>query len=160
LYQEEDFVAAVQEITKRRGVDVVYDSVGQATFMKSLDRLRPMGTMVSFGQSSGTVEPINVGLLGAKGSLFLTRPSLMHYTAARNNLIAHAKDLFEVVMSGAVRMNILQEYAFKNAAQAHGDLEGRKTSGSTILLPYFFSGNLSMRPVHIRLRIFPIMLTY
>jgi NADPH2:quinone reductase len=135
LYQEEDFVAAVQEITKRRGVDVVYDSVGQATFMKSLDCLRPMGTMVSFGQSSGPVEPINVGLLGAKGSLFLTRPSLMHYTAARNDLIAHAKDLFEVVMSGAVRMNILQEYALKNAAQAHRDLEGRKTSGSTILLP-------------------------
>jgi NADPH2:quinone reductase len=135
LYQEDDFVAAVQEITKKRGVDVVYDSVGQATFMKSLDCLRPMGTMVSFGQSSGPVEPINVGLLGAKGSLFLTRPSLMHYTAARNDLIAHAKDLFEMVMSGAVRMNILQEYALKNAAQAHRDLEDRKTSGSAVLLP-------------------------
>lgn len=135
LYQEEDFAAAVQDITKGRGVDVVYDSVGQATFMKSLDCLRPMGTMVSFGQSSGPVEPINVGLLGAKGSLFLTRPSLMHYTAAREDLVAHAQDLFEVVMSGAVRMHILQEYALKDAAQGHKDLEARKTSGSTILLP-------------------------
>jgi NADPH2:quinone reductase len=135
LYQEEDFAAAVQEITKGRGVDVVYDSVGQSTFMKSLDCLRPMGTMVSFGQSSGPVDPINVGLLGAKGSLFLTRPSLMNYTAARDDLVAHARDLFEVVMSGAVRMQILQEYALKDAAHAHRDLEARKTSGSTILLP-------------------------
>ena len=135
LYQEEDFAAAVREITKGRGVDVVYDSVGQATFMTSLDCLRPMGTMVSFGQSSGPVEPINVGLLGAKGSLFLTRPSLMNYTAAREDLVAHAQDLFDVVMSGAVTMHILQEYALKDAAQAHRDLEARKTSGSTILLP-------------------------
>jgi NADPH:quinone reductase len=135
LYQEEDFATAVQEITKGRGVDVVYDSVGQVTFTKSLDCLRPMGTMVSFGQSSGPVEPINIGLLGAKGSLFLTRPSLMHYTAAREELVAHAQDLFEVVLSGAVRMHILQEYALKEAAQAHRDLEARKTSGSTILLP-------------------------
>jgi NADPH2:quinone reductase len=135
LYQEEDFSTAVQEITKGRGVDVVYDSVGQVTFTKSLDCLRPMGTMVSFGQSSGPVEPINIGLLGAKGSLFLTRPSLMHYTAAREELVAHAQDLFEVVLSGAVRMHILQEYALKEAAQAHRDLEARKTSGSTILLP-------------------------
>jgi NADPH:quinone reductase len=134
LYQEEDFATAVQEITKGRGVDVVYDSVGQVTFMKSLDCLRPLGTMVSFGQSSGPVEPINVGLLGAKGSLFLTRPSLMHYTAARKELVAHAQDLFEMVLSGAVRMHILQEYALKEAAQAHRDLEARKTSGSTILL--------------------------
>jgi NADPH:quinone reductase len=135
FYQEEDFATAVQDITKGRGVDVVYDSVGQVTFMKSLDCLRPMGTMVSFGQSSGPVEQINVGLLGVKGSLFLTRPSLMHYTAAREDLVAHAQDLFEVVLSGAVRMHILQEYALKEAAQAHRDLEARKTSGSTILLP-------------------------
>jgi NADPH2:quinone reductase len=135
LYQEEDFVAAVQKITSGRGVDVVYDSVGQATFMKSLGCLRPMGTMVSFGQSSGPVEPLNVGLLGAKGSLFLTRPSLMHYTAARDDLIAHAQDLFEVIISGAVKIDILQEYALKDAAQAHKDLEARKTSGSTVLLP-------------------------
>jgi NADPH2:quinone reductase len=91
--------------------------------------------MVSFGQSSGPVEPLNVGLLGAKGSLFLTRPSLMHYTAARDDLIAHAQDLFEVIISGAVKIDILQEYALKDAAQAHKDLEARKTSGSTVLLP-------------------------
>ena len=135
LYQEEDFVAKVAQITQGRGVDVVYDSVGQATFMQSLDCLRPMGTMVSFGQSSGPVEPINVGLLGAKGSLFLTRPSLMHYTAGRENLLAHAQDLFTVVLSGAVTIHILQEYALKDAAQAHRDLEARKTCGSTVLLP-------------------------
>ncbi len=135
LYQEEDFVTSVKEITKGQGVDVVYDSVGQATFLKSLDCLRPMGTLVSFGQSSGPVEPFNIGLLGAKGSLFLTRPSLMQYTAKREDLLAHAEDLFEVVVSGAVRINIMQEYALKDAAQAHRDLEERKTKGSTILLP-------------------------
>jgi len=135
LYQEEDFVAKVADITKGRGVDVVYDSVGQATFMQSLDCLRPMGTMVSFGQSSGPVEPFNIGLLGAKGSIFLTRPSLMHYTAAREDLVAHARDLFAVVLSGAVKIHILQEYALKDAAQAHRDLEARRTSGSTVLLP-------------------------
>lgn len=135
LYQEDDFETAVKEITKGQGVDVVYDSVGQATFLKSLDCLRPLGTMVSFGQSSGPVEPFNIGLLGAKGSLFLTRPSLMQYTAKREDLIAHAQDLFEVVTSGAVKINIMQKYALKDAAQAHKDLEARKTSGSTILLP-------------------------
>lgn len=135
LYQEEDFVAAVHDITKGRGVDAVYDSVGQATFLKSLDCLRPMGTMVSFGQSSGPVEPIDVGLLGAKGSLFLTRPSLMHYTAARDDLVAHAQDLFEVVMSGAVTIRIHKKYALQDTALAHKDLEARKTFGSTILLP-------------------------
>jgi NADPH2:quinone reductase len=135
LYREEDFAAAVKEITREQGVDVVYDSVGQATFMKSLDCLRPLGTMVSFGQSSGPVQPLDIGLLGAKGSLFLTRPSLMHYTANRADLVAHAQDLFAVVTSGAVRINIMQEYALKDAARAHRDLEARKTTGSTVLLP-------------------------
>lgn len=135
LYQEDDFVTAVQDITKGQGVDAVYDSVGQATFLKSLDCLRPLGVMVSFGQSSGPVEPFNLGLLAAKGSLFLTRPSLMQYTAKREDLIAHARDLFDVVLSGSVKMNIMQEYALKDAAQAHKDLEGRKTSGSSVLLP-------------------------
>jgi len=135
LYQEEDFVAAVGEITKGQGVDAVYDSVGQATFMKSLDCLRPLGTMVTFGQSSGSVQPFDISLLAAKGSLFLTRPSLMQYTARREDLLAHAQDLFEVVMSGAVKINITQEYALKDAAQAHRDLEARKTTGSVILLP-------------------------
>ncbi len=135
LYREEDFAAAVKEITKGRGVDVVYDSVGEATFIKSLDCLRPLGTMVSFGQSSGPIRSFDIGLLGAKGSLFLTRPSLMQYTAKREDLIAHARDLFDVVSSGAVKINIMREYALKEAAQAHRDLESRKTTGSTIFLP-------------------------
>jgi NADPH2:quinone reductase len=135
LYREEDFTGVVKDLTGGQGVDVVYDSVGQATFMQSLDCLRPMGTMVSFGQSSGPVKQFNISLLGAKGSLFLTRPSLMQYTAKREDLIAHAQDLFEVVMSGAVKMHIMQEYALKDAAKAHQDLEGRKTTGSSVLLP-------------------------
>ncbi len=135
LYREEDFEAAVRAITKGRGVDVVYDSVGQATFMKSLGCLRPMGVMVSFGQSSGPVPLFDPGVLAAKGSLFLTRPSLMHYTAKREDLLAHAHDLFAVMTSGAVKANIRQEYTLKDAARAHRDLEGRKTTGSSILLP-------------------------
>lgn len=135
LYRDEDFAAAVKEITGGRGVDVVYDSVGKETFLKSLDCLRPMGTMVSFGQSSGPVAAFDPGLLAAHGSLFLTRPSLMHYTAKREDLLVHAQDLFAVMTSGAVRANIRQEYALKDAARAHRDLEARKTTGSTILLP-------------------------
>ncbi|MFH1152494.1 MAG: quinone oxidoreductase [Pseudomonadota bacterium] len=135
LYDRDDFVAVVRELTRGQGVDVVYDSVGQATFMKSLDCLRPLGTMVSFGQASGAVEPINIGVLAAKGSLFLTRPSLMTYTAKREDLLAHARDLFDVVTRGAVTINVLQEYALKDAAQAHMDLEARKTKGSSILIP-------------------------
>ncbi len=132
-YQEEDFVERVQTITAGRGVDVVYDSVGQATFMRSLDCLRPMGMLVSFGQSSGPVGPIDPGLLAAKGSLFLTRPSLMTYTAAREDLLTHAADLFEVVQQGAVRVDIRQTYPLKDAAEAHRDLEARKTTGATVL---------------------------
>lgn len=135
LYREEDFVEAVGSITAGRGVDVVYDSVGKSTFMKSLDCLRPMGSMVSFGQSSGSVEAFDPGILAGKGSLFLTRPSLMHYTAKRQDLLAHAGDLFEVVLSGAVTIAVGQEYALKDAAQAHRDLEERKTTASTVLLP-------------------------
>lgn len=135
LYRTDDFVSAVKDITGGRGVDVVYDSVGKTTFMKSLDCLRPMGTMVSFGQSSGAIEPFDISALGAKGSLFLTRPSLMHYTQSRKDLLAHARDLFDVVLSGGVRTRVLQEYSLKDAAQAQRDLEGRKTSGSTILIP-------------------------
>jgi NADPH2:quinone reductase len=135
LYREEDFEAAVKEITKGQGVDAVYDSVGKTTFMKSLDCLRPLGTMVSFGQSSGPVEKFDIGLLAAKGSLFLTRPSLMQYTAKREDLLAHAHDLFDVVLSGAVKIKAGQEYALKDAAQAHRDLEERKTTGSTVFLP-------------------------
>ncbi|BBO89804.1 quinone oxidoreductase family protein [Desulfosarcina ovata] len=135
LYAETDFVAAVKEITDGQGVDVVYDGVGQATFMQSLDCLRPMGTMVSFGQSSGAIAPLDVGLLSAKGSLFLTRPSLMAYTAKRDDLLAHARDLFDVVTAGAVKIAIGQTYPLEAAAQAHQDLESRKTTGSTVLIP-------------------------
>jgi len=135
LYQQEDIVACVKEITNGKGVDVVYDSVGQATFMKSLDCLRPMGMMVSFGQSSGPVPTFDLGLLAAKGSLFLTRPSLMAYTAQRDDLLNHARDLFDVVAKGAVKIEIRQSYALSEAAQAHRDLEARKTTGSTVLIP-------------------------
>jgi NADPH2:quinone reductase len=135
LYRDEDFVSRVKEITQGRGVDVVYDSVGQSTFMKSLDCLRPMGMMVSFGQSSGPIPPIDTGILAAKGSLFLTRPSLMTYTAIREDLLAHARDLFKVVEKAAVKIEIRQTYPLAEAARAHRDLEDRKTTGSTVLIP-------------------------
>jgi len=135
LYEREDVAARVREMTDGSGVNVVYDSVGRATFMQSLDCLRPLGTLVSFGQSSGSVPPFDLSLLGSKGSLFLTRPSLMTYTADRKDLLAHANDLFDVVTRGAVRIDIRQRYPLSEAARAHGDLENRRTSGSTILLP-------------------------
>jgi NADPH2:quinone reductase len=134
LYREEDFVPGVREFTQGRGVDAVYDSVGQATFLKSLDCLRPMGTMVSFGQSSGSVEPFSPSLLASKGSLFLTRPSLMEYTRKRDDLLAHARDLFEVLEKGTVKARINQEYPLREVAKAHADLESRRTSGCTVLL--------------------------
>ncbi|MFZ0484549.1 MAG: quinone oxidoreductase [Desulfobacterales bacterium] len=135
LYRDEDFVSRVKEITKEKGVDVVYDSVGQSTFMKSLDCLRPMGMMVSFGQSSGPIPPIDTGILAAKGSLFLTRPSLMVYTASREDLLAHALDLFDVVEKGAVKIEVRQTYPLAEASRAHRELEDRKTTGSTLLIP-------------------------
>ncbi len=135
LYREEDFPARVKQITGGEGVDVVYDSVGQATFMKSLDCLKPMGMMVSFGQSSGFVPPFDLSILSAKGSLFLTRPTLMNYTEKRKDLLAHARDLFKVVTSGAVKIEINQTYPLAEAARAHRDVEARKTTGSTILIP-------------------------
>jgi len=134
LYRTEDFASRIKEITDGRGVDVVYDSVGRSTFMKSLDCLRPKGLMVSFGQSSGAVPAFDLGILGAKGSLFLTRPSLMTYTAQREDLLAHAEDLFRVVQAGIVTIEIGRTYPLSEAAQAHRDLEGRKTTGSSILL--------------------------
>ena len=135
VYTEEDFAAHTREITDGAGVDVVYDSVGQATFMQSLDCLRPMGMMVSFGQSSGPVPPVDLGILAAKGSLFLTRPSLMTYTADRKDLLENAEDLFAVVANGAVRIEVNQTYPLAEAARAHQDLEARKTTGSTVLIP-------------------------
>lgn len=134
LYRSEDVAVKVRELTDGRGVDVVYDSVGQATFMASLDSLRPMGTLVSFGQSSGSVEPFSPSLLAAKGSLFLTRPSLMHYTAQRADLLAHARDLFDVVRAGIVQVQVNQTFPLEQAAEAHRTLESRRTTGSTVLL--------------------------
>lgn len=135
VYSREDFVARTREITNGRGVDVVYDSVGKATFLKSLDCLRPLGMMVSFGQSSGKMDPIEVGLLAQKGCLFLTRPNLAAYTTSREDLVATAQDLFDVVQSGKVRIGVGRSFALKDAAEAHRVLEARQTTGSTVLLP-------------------------
>jgi len=135
LYKEADFASEAASITSGRGVNVVYDSVGKDTFMKSLDCLRPMGTLVSFGQSSGSVPPLDIGLLAQKGSLFLTRPSLMTYTEKREDLEAHARDLFEVLQNGAVKIEISQTFPLKEAAEAHRALESRKTTGSCLLMP-------------------------
>ncbi len=135
VYTRENFVERVREITNGQGVAAVYDSVGQATFMGSLDCLRPLGIMVSFGNASGPVLPFDPGLLAAKGSLFLTRPTLMTYTAQRADLLASAAELFDVVQGGAVKIEVRQTYPLADAAQAHRDLEARKTTGSTVLLP-------------------------
>jgi len=133
IYTREDFVARVKEITRDQKLPVVYDSVGKDTFMKSVDCLKPRGLMVSFGQSSGPIGPVDLGIFGQKGSLFFTRPTLNTYAAARSDLLAMAKDLFGVVLSGAVKIEINQTYLLKEAAQAHRDLESRKTVGSTVL---------------------------
>jgi len=135
LYREEDFVARTHELTGGEGVAVVYDSIGRDTFLKSLDCLRPLGMLVSFGQSSGPISTFDPGLRAAKGSLFLPRPSLMTYTARREDLLASAGELFAMVESQAVRIEINQTYPLQEAAQAHRDLEGRRTTGSTVLLP-------------------------
>ena len=135
VYSRENFAERVREITGGQGVAVVYDSVGQATFMGSLDCLRPLGTMVSFGNASGPVPPFEPGILAAKGSLFLTRPTLMTYTAKRADLVASAAELFEVVGNGVVKIEVRQTYPLAETAQAHRDLEARQTTGSTVLLP-------------------------
>jgi NADPH2:quinone reductase len=132
IYTREDFVARVTELTKGEKLPVVYDSVGKDTFMKSLDCLRPTGLMVSFGQASGSVGPIDLGIFGAKGSLFFTRPTLNTYAAKRSDMLAMAKDLFDAVTSGAVKIEVNQTYPLKEAAQAHRDLQSRKTTGSTV----------------------------
>lgn len=134
-YTRQDFVAEVKAITAGEGVPVVYDSVGNDTFDGSLDCLKPLGMMVTFGNASGPVPAVEPGTLTHKGSLFLTRPSLFHYIARREDLLAAADELFEVVRSGAVKIAVNQEYALIDVAQAHRDLEARKTTGSTVLLP-------------------------
>ena len=132
-YSSEDFVAKVKDITNGRGVDVVYDSVGKSTFEKSLQCLRKYGLMVSFGNASGKVPPLDLAVL--QGHLFITRPSLMPYTATRPELEQTAGELVKMVSSGKVKIKIDQTYALADVAQAHRDLEARKTTGSTILLP-------------------------
>jgi NADPH2:quinone reductase len=134
-YSKEDVVAQVKEITKGKGVPVVYDGVGKDTWETSLNCLSPRGLMVSFGNASGAVPPFAPGVLGAKGSLFLTRPSLGSYTATRKDLEECAKALFKVVKSGKVKIQIDQTYKLEDAAQAHRDLESRKTTGQTVLVP-------------------------
>lgn len=134
-YARENFVERVKAITGGRGVPVVYDSVGKDTFAGSLDCLEPLGMFVSFGNASGAIPPFEPGILAAKGSLYFTRPTLMTYTARREDLLLSANRLFEVVLSGKVKIEIEQRYPLAEAAQAHRDLEGRKTTGSTVLLP-------------------------
>ena len=134
IYTRENFVERVKEITNGAGVPVVYDSVGNDTFLESLDCLQPRGLMVSFGNASGAVKPFSPHVLAAKGSLFLTRPTLATHIRTRAELEATTADLFDVVASGAVMIEVNQTYALKDAVQAHQDLEGRRTTGSTVLL--------------------------
>ena len=135
LYTQTDFLAEVKRITDGRGVDVVYDSVGATTFDKSLDCLRPRGYMVLFGQSSGPVAPVNAGILATKGSLFLTRPSLLHYTLTRTELLERANDLFNWTAAGKLKLRIERSYPLRDAAEAQRQLEARQTTGKVILIP-------------------------
>jgi NADPH:quinone reductase len=134
-YRKEDVAKRVRELTGGKGVPVVYDSVGKDTFQGSLDSLAPRGMLVSFGNASGPVPAFEPAILAAKGSLFLTRPSLIHYTTTRADLLESANALFDVVTKGAVKIEVNQTHPLRDAAKAHRDLEARKTTGSTILLP-------------------------
>jgi NADPH2:quinone reductase len=135
LYRDEDFVARVKDITGGKLCDVVYDGIGKTTFPASLDCIRPLGMFVSFGSASGPISAFDINLLQFKGSLFATRPTLNTYGAKRADLLAMAEDLFAVVGSGAVKIPVNQKYPLKDAAKAHRDLEGRETTGSSILIP-------------------------
>jgi NADPH2:quinone reductase len=135
LYRDEDFSARVREITKGKLCDVVYDGVGKATFPASLDCLRPLGMFVSFGSASGQIEAFNIGLLSAKGSLFATRPSLHTYAHERADLLKMARELFRAVSSGAVQPPVPRTLPLDQVVEAHRALEGRETTGSTVLLP-------------------------
>ena len=134
-YNTENFVERVRDITGGKGVDVVYDSVGKDTFPMSLDCIKPRGMWVSFGQSSGSIEPFNLAILSQKGSLFTTRPTLYAYISTPEELQACANALFDIVQSDKVRININQTYPLAEAGRAHADLEARKTSGTTLLIP-------------------------
>ena len=135
LYTKEDFVARTKELTNGKGVNVVYDSIGKDTFMQSLDCIKPRGMMVTYGNASGPVPPIDVGILGVKGSLKLTRPTVMTYAHDRSLLGPMSADLFDKVINGKIKIEINQRYQLQDAAQAHRDLEDRKTTGSSIFLP-------------------------
>src|SRR6201997_4914077 len=135
LYRDEDFVARVKEITGGKLCDVVYDGIGKATFPGSLECLRPLRMFVSFGSASGQIDAFNINILQAKGSLFVTRPTLNTYAAKRADLLDIADNLFKVIGSGAVKIPVNQTYALKDAQKAHVDLESRKTTGSSILVP-------------------------
>lgn len=135
IYTREDFVAKVKRLTDGAGVQVVYDAVGRTTFLQGLDCLARRGTMVLYGQASGPVEPIDPQLLNQKGSLFLTRPTLAHYTADRSELLKRAGDLMKWVADGALQVRVGREFPLQEAAQAHRELEGRRTTGKVLLLP-------------------------
>jgi NADPH2:quinone reductase len=135
LYREENIAERVKELTDGKGVPVVYDGVGKDTFEASLDCLKPRGLLVSFGNASGAVTGVNLGILSAKGSLYVTRPTLAGYTATRADLEAAAADLIDVVAKGVVKIEVKQKFKLTEAAQAHRALEGRQTTGSTVLLP-------------------------
>jgi len=134
-YSKEDWVKKVKELTDGKGVPVVYDGVGKSTWDGSLDCLRPRGLMVSFGNASGAVPPVNLGILSTKGSLFVTRPTLATHIASRGDLVERSNALFDAVKSGKVKIETTKRYKLAEAAQAHRDLEGRKTTGSVVLIP-------------------------
>jgi len=135
LYTEQDFEAEVKRLTAGRGVDVVYDSVGQSTFQKSLGSLRPRGLLALFGQSSGPVPPVDLNILNARGSLFVTRPSLGHHVATRDELLWRATDVLNWIGAGKLKLRIDRSYPLAEAAQAHRDLQARKTTGKVLLIP-------------------------
>ncbi len=136
VYTRDDFQAKVMEVTGGEGCAVVYESIGKDTFRQSIDSLRPMGMLASYGHASGAPDPVDVIELGAKGSLFVTRPAIMHYMAKREDMLASAAELFEVVKSGAVKIAVNQVYPLKEAAEAHRAIEERRTTGSTVLMPF------------------------
>jgi NADPH2:quinone reductase len=135
LYTEQDFVKEVRRLTNGRGVHVVYDSVGQSTFEGSLSCLLPRGMLVLFGQSSGPVPPLDPQVLSSKGSLFLTRPTLPHYVATREELLARANELFQWIQNDSLQVRLDRQYRLDDAAEAHRALEGRQTTGKVLLIP-------------------------
>ena len=136
VYSREDFVPLVMEVTEGKGCPVVYESIGKDTFTRSLDCLRPLGILACYGHASGAPDPVDVVELGARGSLFVTRPALMHYMEEREDLVAAAQELFDVVSSGAVAITVRNRYPLREAAEVHRAIEERRTTGSTVLLPF------------------------